>query len=51
MSDAEVMTTAIVAALHFHGNWERARELLESGGYIPGDARQKPLQPSSARRS
>lgn len=35
MSDAEVMTTAVVAALHFHGNWERARELLESGGYIP----------------
>lgn len=35
MSDAEVMTTAIVAALHFRGNGERARELLGSGGYIP----------------
>jgi hypothetical protein len=35
MSDAEVMTTAIVAALHFSGNWERARELLSPGRYIP----------------
>ena len=35
MSDAEVMTTAIVAALHFRGNWERVRELLGHGGYIP----------------
>jgi hypothetical protein len=35
MSDAEVMTTAIVAALYFSGNWERARDLLQAGGYIP----------------
>ena len=35
MSDAEVMTTAVVAALHFRGNWQRARELLGTGGYIP----------------
>jgi hypothetical protein len=28
MSDAEVMTTAIVAALYFGGNFERARSLL-----------------------
>ncbi|HZV82296.1 MAG TPA: IS982 family transposase [Geobacteraceae bacterium] len=35
MSDAEVMTTAVVAALHFSGNWERARELLSQGSYIP----------------
>ncbi len=35
MSDAEVMTTAIVAALHFGGNWERARKLLGSDRYIP----------------
>lgn len=35
MSDAEVMTTAIVAALHFSGTWERARELLSQGRYIP----------------
>ena len=28
MSDAEVMTTAIVAALYFSGNLERARGLL-----------------------
>jgi hypothetical protein len=34
MSDAEVMTTAIVAALYFGGNWERARDLLHAGGYI-----------------
>lgn len=35
MSDAEVMTTAIVAAMHFHGNWERARDLLSQSSYIP----------------
>ena len=32
MSDAEVMTTALVAALYFGGNWERARDLLQEGG-------------------
>jgi hypothetical protein len=35
MSDAEVMTTAIVAALYFGGNFERARLLLASPLYIP----------------
>lgn len=35
MTDAEVMTTAIVAALHFRGNFERARFLLASSHYIP----------------
>jgi Transposase DDE domain len=35
MSDAEVMTTAIVAALYFGGNFERARSLLTSSHYIP----------------
>src|SRR5437763_6229642 len=35
MSDAEVMTTAIVAALYFGGNFERARELLANSRYIP----------------
>lgn len=35
MSDAEVMTTAVVAALHFGGNWKGAREWLSSAGYIP----------------
>jgi hypothetical protein len=35
MSDAEVMTTAIVAALYFGGNLERARSLLASPTYIP----------------
>jgi hypothetical protein len=35
MSDAEVMTTAIVAALYFGGNFERARDLLASPHYIP----------------
>src|ERR1043165_2690822 len=36
MSDAEVMTTAIVAALYFGGNFERARLWLASPRYIPG---------------
>jgi hypothetical protein len=35
MSDAEVMTTALVAAVHFHGHWQRARKLLGTGSYIP----------------
>jgi Transposase DDE domain len=35
MNDAEVMTTAIVAALYFGGKYERARELLQEQGYIP----------------
>ncbi len=36
MSDAEVRTTAIVAALYFGGNFERARSLLTNARYIPG---------------
>lgn len=36
MTDAEVMTTALVAALFFGGNFEKARHLLQSDGYIPG---------------
>lgn len=35
MSDAQVMTTAIVAALYFRGNYETARQLLLEQGYIP----------------
>jgi len=35
MSDAEVMTTAIVAALYFGGNIEKARAHLQEYGYIP----------------
>jgi hypothetical protein len=36
MSDAEVMSTAVVAALHFGGNLEKARQMLWEQGYIPG---------------
>lgn len=35
MSDAEIMTTAIVAALHFGGNHEKARQFMQEMGYIP----------------
>lgn len=35
MSDAEIMTTAIVAALYFGGNHEKARVFLKAHGYIP----------------
>ena len=35
MSDAEVMTVAVVAARFFGGNYERARALLSSRRYIP----------------
>jgi len=35
MSDAELMTTAVVAALYFGGNFKQARDMLRSHGYIP----------------
>lgn len=35
MSDAEVMTTSIVAAMFFAGNMEKARTFLKEQGYIP----------------
>ena len=35
MSDAEVMTTALPAALFFRGTLESARMMLKSHGYIP----------------
>lgn len=35
MSDAEVMTTSIVAAVFFSGNMETARIFLKEQGYIP----------------
>lgn len=35
MSDAEVMTTAIVAAIYFWGNFEKARKQLSEPHYIP----------------
>jgi hypothetical protein len=35
MSDAEVMTTAIVAALYFGGKYKLAQEMLQEQGYIP----------------
>lgn len=34
VSDAEVMTTAIVATLHFGGNMEKARTYMSEYGYI-----------------
>lgn len=35
MSDAEIMTTSIVAAVFFGGNMETARTFLKEQGYIP----------------
>ena len=35
MSDAEVMTIAIIAALYFGGNYTKSCKLLYSQGYIP----------------
>jgi len=35
MSDAEIMTTALVASLCFRGNHESARAMLRQHGYIP----------------
>lgn len=35
ISDAEVMTTALVATLFFRGNFEAARALLSTSRYIP----------------
>ena len=35
MNNAEIMTTALIAALLFRGNHESARVLLKQYGYIP----------------
>ena len=35
MNDAEIMTTAFIAALFFRGNHESARAMLQQHGYIP----------------
>jgi DDE family transposase len=35
MNDAEIMTTAFIAALFFRGNHESARIMLKQHGYIP----------------
>lgn len=35
MMDAEVITTAIVAMLYFHGNFESSRIFMRESGYIP----------------
>ncbi|MEM4235110.1 MAG: hypothetical protein QXU75_08185 [Candidatus Methanomethylicaceae archaeon] len=35
MSDVEVMTTAIVAALHSRGNFKAARQWMHALGFIP----------------
>jgi hypothetical protein len=35
MNDAEIMTTALIAALCFRGNHESARAMLQQYGYIP----------------
>lgn len=35
MTEAEVMTTAILAALRFGGNFEFSRKMLQNEGYIP----------------
>jgi len=35
MNDAEIMTTAFIAALFFRGNHESARTMLQQHGYIP----------------
>ena len=35
MSDAEVLTTAVIASLYFGGNYTQARWLMASHGYVP----------------
>ncbi len=35
MSDAEIMTTAIIAMLYFRGNFETARRFMSDQGYLP----------------
>jgi hypothetical protein len=41
MSDAEVMTTAIVAVVYFGGNFEKARKQLSEQQYIPKISRSR----------
>jgi hypothetical protein len=35
MNDADIMTTACIAALFFRGNHESARAMLQQYGYVP----------------
>jgi hypothetical protein len=35
VSDAEILTTALVAALYFGGHFRRAQEFLHEQGYLP----------------
>lgn len=35
VSDAEVMTAAVIAMLYFRGNFEAARRFLHDQGYLP----------------
>ncbi len=35
MSVAEIMTTAVISALYYSGNLEKARKVLHSPRYIP----------------
>ena len=46
MSDAEVLTTSIVAALFSGGNMERSRNLLARARVYSSDVGEKPVQPS-----
>ena len=45
MSDAEVLTLAIVSALFFTGNHEKARIFLHEYGYIPNMLSKSQLKP------
>ncbi|HVK54884.1 MAG TPA: hypothetical protein VM532_07630 [Burkholderiales bacterium] len=49
MSDAEVMTSTILAALHFGANLARVRLWLRDAGFILSHAERKPLCPPLAR--
>ena len=48
MSDAEVKTTTVVAALDFGSNIERARLLLNGSALQAADVEQKPIRLSPA---
>ena len=51
MTAAEVMTTAILAALRFGGNFEHARNMLKTEGYMPGMLGKSRFQSAIASRS
>ena len=47
LSDAEVITTALVSALYYHGHQDNARMFMKITRLMPRTAGKEPLQPQA----